>query len=70
MWTTKPARRLRERGAVTSIIRGAERTRPHKVAAERWLRSASGPQASTAASWRERAVSAMWPTAYTPRYSR
>jgi hypothetical protein len=58
---------FRPRGAVTSIRPLLERNSCHETAAERWLSSACGPQASTAARSWAREVMAMCPAAYTLR---
>ena len=52
---------------MTSIRALLEGKSCHEWAADRWLSRAPGPQANTAAMSLERAVSAVWPTAYTQR---
>ena len=47
--TRIPSRERRSLGALTSTFAGDPSLIPHRAAAERWLSTASGPQASTAA---------------------
>ena len=56
-WTVMPARGPRDLVAVTSMS-VAERSMPWRTPAERWLSTAPGPQAITAASCRASSVSA------------
>jgi hypothetical protein len=66
-WASMPGRR-HWRGAVTSIFARRLSQMPHSAAADRWLSTAPGPAARTAASQWPSRDRTRWPTANTPRW--
>ena len=68
--TRIPSRVLSRLGTVRSTRVGQPSRIPQSAAAQRWLRTASGPHASTAAIHQPTRETRRYPTAYTPRWIR